>query len=104
MRHGYLANISYMDAQVGKVLKALADHGLAGRTIVVFVSDHGYHVGEHTLWGKTSCYEFDARVPLIVATPNMPTAGRAARGLVELVDVFPTVAGLAGLDAPPGLD
>lgn len=104
MRHGYLANISYLDTQVGRVLKALADHGLAGRTVVVFVSDHGYHVGEHTLWGKTSCYEFDARVPLIVATPNMPSAGRTARGLVELVDVFPTVAGLARLDAPSGLD
>lgn len=104
MRHGYLANISYTDAQVGKVLKALSDHGLAGRTIVVFLSDHGYHVGEHTLWGKTSCYEYDARVPLIVAAPNMTTAGRTARGLVELVDVFPTVAGLARLDVPPGLD
>jgi iduronate 2-sulfatase len=104
MRHGYLANISYMDAQVGKVLKALADHGLAGRTIVVFVSDHGYHVGEHTLWGKTSCYEFDARVPLIVAAPSITAAGRSARGLVELVDVFPTVARLARLDAPTGLE
>lgn len=104
MRHGYFANISYMDAQVGKVLKALSDLRLAGRTIVVFVSDHGYHVGEHTLWGKTSCYEFDARIPLIVAVPNMMAVGRSARGLVELVDVFPTVAGLARLDVPTGLD
>jgi iduronate 2-sulfatase len=104
MRHGYLANISYMDVQVGKVLKALTDLGLAGRTVVVFLSDHGYHVGEHTLWGKTSCYEFDARVPLIVTTPNMTSAGRTARGLAELVDVFPTLAALANLPAPPGLE
>ncbi|MBN9518591.1 sulfatase [bacterium] len=104
MRHGYLANVSYMDAQVGKVLKALADLGLTGRTVVVFLSDHGYHVGEHTLWGKTSCFEFDARVPLIVSAPQMPTAGRTCRSLVELVDLFPTVAGAAGLNPPQGLD
>ncbi|QDU21076.1 sulfatase [Urbifossiella limnaea] len=104
MRHGYLANVSYLDAQVGKVLQALADNGLTGRTIVVFLSDHGYHLGEHSLWGKTSCYELDARVPLIVATPNMTSAGRTASGLVELVDLYPTLTGLTGLDAPQELD
>jgi iduronate 2-sulfatase len=104
MRHGYLANVSYMDAQMGKVLRALAELGVAGRTIVIFLSDHGYHLGEHTLWGKTSCFEFDARVPLIVSTPGMTTAGRTARGLVELLDVFPTMPALAGLPTPPGLE
>src|SRR5262249_32939814 len=81
MRHGYFANVSFMDAQVGKVLKALDDHKLADRTIIVFVSDHGYHVGEHTLWAKTSCFEFDARVPLVVASPKMKTAGKATPSL-----------------------
>lgn len=104
MRHGYLANISYMDAQVGKVLQALENHKLTERTIVVFMADHGYHVGEHTLWGKTSCFEFDARVPLIVAAPGMKTAGQSSKSIVELLDLFPTLAGLAGLKTPEGLE
>jgi iduronate 2-sulfatase len=101
MRHGYLANISYMDAQVGKVLDALKQSGVADDTVVVFLADHGYHVGEHTLWGKTSNFEKDARVPLIVVLPK--ATGRTAKGLAELVDLFPTLTGLCGLPSPPGL-
>ncbi len=104
MRHGYFANISYMDAQVGKVLKALDDHKLTERTVIVFVSDHGYHIGEHTQWGKTSCFEFDARVPLIVSAPSMKTAGKTTPALVELVDLFPTLTELCGQKTPAGLD
>jgi len=104
MRHGYFANISYMDAQVGKVLQALEDHKLAGRTVVVFLSDHGYHVGEHGLWGKTSNFERDARVPLILAAPGMKTAGKASPALAELVDLFPTLTDLCGLKTPAGLE
>lgn len=96
MRHGYFANISYMDAQVGKVLKALNDHRLTERTIVVFVADHGYHIGEHSLWGKTSCFEFDAHVPLIISTPGMRVAGKSTRAIVELIDLFPTMLALTG--------
>jgi iduronate 2-sulfatase len=69
MRHGYFANISYMDAQLGKVLDALDASGVMDRTIVTFVADHGYHIGEHTLWGKTSNFELDARVPFFISAP-----------------------------------
>lgn len=104
MRHGYFANISYMDAQVGKVLKALDAHKLTERTVVVFVSDHGYHIGEFGLWGKTSCFESDARVPLIVAVPGMKTAGTPTTALTELIDLFPTLNELCGLKPPKGLE
>jgi iduronate 2-sulfatase len=103
MRHGYFANISYLDAQLGKVLDALDRSGVAGRTIVAFVSDHGYHLGEHTQWGKTSNFEYDARVPLLIAPPAHPSAGRRTAALVELVDLFPTLAALCGLPVPSGL-
>jgi iduronate 2-sulfatase len=103
MRHGYLANISYMDAQLGKVIEALDKSGAAANTIIVFHSDHGYHLGEHTLWAKTSNFEFDARVPLMVVPPKGVQAGKVADGPVELVDVFPTVCELAGMPAPKGL-
>ncbi|MCS6866496.1 MAG: sulfatase [Gemmataceae bacterium] len=104
LRHGYFANISYLDAQVGRVLKALNDHQLTDKTIVVFLSDHGFHLGEFGLWGKTSCFEQDARVPLIIAAPGMQTAGKAIADVVELLDLFPTLTDLCGLKAPPGLE
>jgi iduronate 2-sulfatase len=99
MRHGYFANISYMDAQVGKVLAALERSGVADRTLVVFVGDHGYHIGEHEQWGKTSNFELDARVPLMIAPPQNPHAGKRTRAFVELIDLFPTLVELCGLPA-----
>jgi iduronate 2-sulfatase len=75
MRHGYFANVSYLDAQIGKVLEALDASGVAQRTTIVFLSDHGYHLGEHSLWGKTSNFELDARVPFMIAP-----AGRKPEG------------------------
>jgi len=114
IRHGYFANIAVMDAQIGKVLDALEKSGALDRTIVVFASDHGYHVGEHSLWGKTSNFELDARVPLLIATPNLPDTnpkrergtrvGRTTESLAELVDLFPTLVDLCGLPKPPGLE
>ena len=104
MRRGYFANISYLDAQVGKVLDALDRSGQADRTIVVFLSDHGYHLGEHTLWGKTSNFELDARVPCHVRVPGLTRPGGKTRAMAELVDIFPTVAKSAGLGVPSGLE
>ena len=104
LRHGYLAAVSFLDAQVGRVLAELGRLGLAERTIVVFWSDHGFHLGEHALWGKTSNYELDTRVPLLIAAPGVARAGAAAAGLTELLDLYPTLAELCGLPAPSGTE
>jgi iduronate 2-sulfatase len=103
-RHGYFANISYMDAQLGKVLDALDREGLTKNTIITFVGDHGYHIGEHTLWGKTSNFELDARVPMFISTPGMKTSGQRTAALAELVDLFPTLVDLCSLPKAPGLE
>lgn len=104
IRHGYFANISYMDAQLGKVLDELDRLKLTDRTVVVFCGDHGYHLGEHTQWAKTSNFEYDARVPLMFALPKSTNAGRRTSSLVELVDLFPTLVELCGVSRPDGLE
>jgi iduronate 2-sulfatase len=88
MRHGYFANISYLDAQIGKVLNALDNSGVASNTIIVFFADHGYHIGEHSLWGKTSDFEFDAHVPLMISDLRPENHGQKTSALAELVDLF----------------
>jgi len=103
LRHGYLAAISYLDAQVGKLLDALKQSGLDQNTIIVFWSDHGFHLGEHALWGKTSNFELDARTPLMVHVPGMATGGQQTASLVELLDIYPTLLDLCGINYPVGL-
>jgi len=99
--HGYHAAVSFMDAQLGKVLDELDSLGLAANTIVLLWGDHGWHLGDHGWWCKHDNYEQATRIPLIVAAPGVTTpATRASNALVETVDIYPTLAELAGLPAP----
>jgi iduronate 2-sulfatase len=101
--HGYLAAISYVDAQVGRLLAALEETGLARNTIVVFWSDHGYYMGEHTWWGmKHNNYEGATRNCLIIAQPGMKQAGTKTTALAQSVDLAPTLTELCGLPAQVG--
>ncbi len=91
----YYASVSYMDAQVGKVLNTLKEEGLENKTIVIFTSDHGFHLGEHRFWMKVSLHEESVRVPLIIKVPGKKPA--VCHSFAELLDLYPTVAELAGL-------
>ncbi len=95
---GYYASVSFMDAQVGKVMTALKEANLDDKTIVIFTSDHGYHLGEHDFWAKVSLRDESSQVPLIISVPGKQPA--VCHSLTELVDLFPTVASLCGLEVP----
>ena len=100
----YRACVGYVDAQLGLVLDALEESGQWEDTIVVLISDHGYHLGDHFLWGKVTLFESCARVPMIVRAPGRTTPGSSSGQLVELVDLVPTLAELCGLRPAERLD
>lgn len=100
--HGYYACISYTDAQIGRVLDALEQHGLQENTVVVLWGDHGWKLGEHGMWCKHTNFELDTHVPLLLRAPGMG-AGQRTAALTELVDIYPTLCDLCGLEKPAHL-
>ena len=97
----YYACTSFMDAQVGRLLAALDQLELWDRTLVIFISDHGYHLGERDWWNKNTLFDRSCRAPLIIAAPDASPG--VANGLVEFVDLYPTIADYCGLRPPAGL-
>jgi len=103
MIHGYYACVSFIDAQIGKLLAELDRLELADNTIVVVWGDHGWNLGEHTLWCKHSCFETSLHAPLIVRAPGVSKAGGRVPALTEFIDIYPTLCALADLPLPKHL-
>jgi iduronate 2-sulfatase len=104
LRHGYYASTSYVDAQIGLVLDELNRLKLTDNTIVVLWGDHGWHLGEHDLWTKTTNFELDTRAPLIISVPDKKYQGLNSDALVEFVDIYPTLLDLCGFYIPEDLE
>ena len=104
LKHGYYASISYMDAQVGKLLDELDRLDLRKKTIVILWGDHGWKLGEHDAWCKHSNSENDTNSPLLLAVPGMKNGGAQTNSFVEFVDIYPTLADLVGLPLPKHLE
>ncbi len=106
LKHAYLACISYVDAQIGRMVAALDETGVLENTIIVVWGDHGWHLGDMGIWGKATNYEYATRVPLIISTPTIPEKNQGAKSdaLVELVDIYPTLCDLVGVEKPETLE
>ncbi len=106
MIRGYQACVSYTDSHIGRLLDALEEQGLRENTIIILWGDHGWNLGEHTLWCKHCTFENAMNAPLLISAPTLPgaKAGRTTRSLTEFVDIYPTLCDLAGLDKPSHLE
>lgn len=106
LKHAYLASVSYVDAQIGKMIAALEEAGIRENTIIMLWSDHGWHLGDMGVWGKATNYEIATRVPMMIWTPNMldQNRGKSTDALVELIDMYPTLCELAGIERPKHLE
>ena len=100
IKEAYYATISFVDAQVGRILDHLEISGLDKNTIVVFMSDHGYHLGEHGHWQKQTLFDNATRIPLIISSPRLDNRGGASMSPVELIDVYPTLMSLTNINIP----
>jgi len=106
LKHAYLACVSYVDAQIGRMITALDKAGVRDNTLIIVWSDHGWHLGDMGIWGKATNYEVATRVPMIIWTPDMPakTQGQKTKALFELIDMYPTLCELAGVPKPDHLE
>ena len=104
IRHGYYAAMSFADAQFGRVLDTLDELKIRDNTIVIIIGDNGFELGEHDCWGKMTLFGWDARVPLIISAPGIAKNGVKTNAISELIDIFPTLNELCGLQDPPKLD
>ena len=104
VRKHYAACVTYADAQVGRLLAKLDELKLRENTIIVVWGDHGWHLGEHAIWGKHSLFEESLRSPLVIVAPEVRDGGTPSDGIVETLDLFPTLCDLAKLPTPEGLD
>ena len=103
LSHGYLASVSFIDELVGRLVNTLKKHDLEKNTIIVFMSDHGFHLGDQQIWGKHSSYEKSTHTPLIIVDPSKANGG-TCMNFVELLDIYPTLIDLNGIDKNPDLD
>ena len=104
VRKAYAACVSYADAQVGRLINRLDQLGQRDNTIIVLWGDHGWHLGEHSIWGKHALFEESLHSPMIISTPKMSHVGEATQAMVETLDIFPTLCELAKLEIPTNLD
>lgn len=103
LKHGYYACVSYIDAQIGRLLDGLKENGLDKNTIVILWGDHGWKLGEHGMWCKHTQFELDNHVPMLLKVPGQKSAGSKTNALVEFVDIYPSLCELAGLELPAHL-
>ncbi|MGB5419064.1 MAG: sulfatase [Algibacter sp.] len=106
LKHAYLACVSYVDAQIGRMIDAIDEAGIRDNTIIVLWGDHGWHLGEMGIWGKATNYEIATRVPMMIWTPDMleKNRGKLTNALVELVDIYPSLCDLANIPLPEHLE